>query len=33
MERPQVTDGGDGLQVWRVAVNIFYKQSYRLWVG
>jgi hypothetical protein len=22
MARPQVVDGGDGLQIWRVAVNI-----------
>jgi hypothetical protein len=25
--RPQVADGGDGLQIWRVAVNIRNKQS------
>jgi hypothetical protein len=24
---PQVADGGDGLQIWRVAANIPYKQS------
>jgi hypothetical protein len=27
MARPQVVDGGDGLQIWRVAVNILNKQS------
>jgi hypothetical protein len=29
MARPQVADGGDGLQIWRVAANILYeyKQS------
>jgi hypothetical protein len=27
MERPQVADGGDGLQIWRVAANILNKQS------
>jgi hypothetical protein len=27
MARPQVADGGDGLQTWRVAVNILNKQS------
>jgi len=26
MARPQVVDGGDGLQIWRVAVNILNKQ-------
>jgi hypothetical protein len=26
--RPQVADGGDGLQIWRVAANILNKQSY-----
>jgi hypothetical protein len=25
--RPQVTDGGEGLQIWRVAANILNKQS------
>jgi hypothetical protein len=25
--RPQVADGGDGLQTWRVAANILNKQS------
>jgi hypothetical protein len=24
--KPQVADGGDGLQIWRVAANILYKQ-------
>jgi hypothetical protein len=27
MARPQVADGGDALQVWRVAANILNKQS------
>jgi hypothetical protein len=27
MARPQVADGGDGLQVWRVAADIINKQS------
>jgi hypothetical protein len=27
MVRPQVADGEDGLQVWRVAANILNKQS------
>jgi hypothetical protein len=27
MPRPQVADGGDGLQIWRVTVNILNKQS------
>jgi hypothetical protein len=27
MERPQVADGEDDLQIWRVAVNILNKQS------
>jgi hypothetical protein len=27
MARPQVADGGDGLQIWRVAANILNKQS------
>jgi hypothetical protein len=27
MVRPQVADGGNGLQIWRVAVNIMNKQS------
>jgi hypothetical protein len=26
MARPQLADGGDGLQLWRVAVNILNKQ-------
>jgi hypothetical protein len=25
--RPQVADGGDGLQIWRTAANVSYKQS------
>jgi hypothetical protein len=28
MVLPQVTDGGDGLQIWRVAANILNKQSW-----
>jgi hypothetical protein len=27
MARPQVSDGGDALQIWRVAANILNKQS------
>jgi hypothetical protein len=27
MARPQVADGGDALQVWRIAANILNKQS------
>jgi hypothetical protein len=27
MARPQVADGGNGLEMWRVAANIFNKQS------
>jgi hypothetical protein len=27
MARPQVADGRDGLQIWRVAANILNKQS------
>jgi hypothetical protein len=27
MERPQVADGGDGLQIWRVAANVLNKKS------
>jgi hypothetical protein len=27
MTRPQVADGGEGLQIWRVAANILNKQS------
>jgi hypothetical protein len=27
MERPRVADGGDGLQIWRVAASILNKQS------
>jgi hypothetical protein len=41
MARPQVADGGDGLQMWRVTGNILNKQSRTadkgwpssLWVG
>jgi hypothetical protein len=27
MARPQVANGGDGLQIWRIAANILNKQS------
>jgi hypothetical protein len=27
MARPPVADGGEGLRIWRVAVNILNKQS------
>jgi len=27
MELPQIADGGDGLQIWRVAVNILHTHS------
>jgi hypothetical protein len=27
MARPQVADGGDGLQIWRLAANILNKKS------
>jgi len=27
MARPRVADGGEGLQIWRVAANISNKQS------
>jgi hypothetical protein len=27
MARPQVADGGDALQIWRVSANILNKQS------
>jgi hypothetical protein len=27
MARPKVVDGGEGLQIWRVATNILNKQS------
>jgi hypothetical protein len=27
MAHPQVADGGNGLQIWRVAANILNKQS------
>jgi hypothetical protein len=30
MARPQVADGGDGLQIWRIAANLFNKQ---LWTA
>jgi hypothetical protein len=30
MARPKITDGGDGLQIWRVAANILNKQSDKL---
>jgi hypothetical protein len=26
MARPQIADGGDGLQIWRVAANILNKR-------
>jgi hypothetical protein len=29
MARPQVAEGGDGLQIWRVAADILNKQSRR----
>jgi hypothetical protein len=29
MARPRVTDGGDGLQIWRVAANILHTQPTR----
>jgi len=29
MMSPRVAIGGVGLQIWRVAVNIFHKQSWR----
>jgi hypothetical protein len=29
MVHPQVADGGDSLQIWRVAANIWNKQSWR----
>jgi hypothetical protein len=28
MARPQVADGGDSLQIWRVAANVLNKQSH-----
>jgi hypothetical protein len=28
MAHPQVADGGDGLQIWKVAANILNKQSW-----
>jgi hypothetical protein len=30
MARPQVADGGDGLQIWRAAVNILNVQCFLL---
>jgi hypothetical protein len=27
MVRPQVVDGGDGLQIWKIPANILNKQS------
>lgn len=27
MARPQISDGGDGLHIWRVAANMLNKQS------
>jgi hypothetical protein len=33
MARPQVADGGDALQVWRVAVNILNRQSRTAYKG
>jgi hypothetical protein len=33
MARPQVADGGDGLQIWRVATNILNKQSWTADMG
>jgi hypothetical protein len=31
MARPEVADGGDGLQIWRVAENILNRQSRTAW--
>jgi hypothetical protein len=28
MAHPQVADGGDSLQIWRVATNVLNKQSW-----
>jgi hypothetical protein len=28
MAHPQVVDGGDSLQIWRVAANIWHKHSW-----
>jgi hypothetical protein len=28
MVRPEVADGGDVLQIWRVAANVLNKQTY-----
>jgi hypothetical protein len=33
MARPQVADGGDGLQIWRIAENILNKQSQKAELG
>jgi hypothetical protein len=33
MACPQVADGGEGLQIWRVAVNILNKQSQKANMG
>jgi hypothetical protein len=33
MARPQVADGGDSLQFWRVAANILNKQSWTVEKG
>jgi hypothetical protein len=33
MARPRVADRGDGLQIWRVAVNILNKQSRTAYSG
>jgi hypothetical protein len=30
MTRPQVVDGGEGHQIWRVAANVLNKQSQRV---
>jgi hypothetical protein len=28
MARPQIADGGDGLQIWRIVANILNRQSW-----
>jgi len=33
MPRPQVVDGGDGLQIWRVTVEMLNKQSRKVATG
>jgi hypothetical protein len=33
MARPEVADGGEGLQIWRVAVNIMNTQSWTVHKG